>query len=51
VPARAQGTWDNIKRLAMASFAMKATERNPDFVGARGAARGARVQCSLAAPA
>jgi hypothetical protein len=26
-------TWDNIKKLAMASFAMKATERDPDFVG------------------
>jgi hypothetical protein len=24
--------WDNIKKLAMASFAMKATERDPDFV-------------------
>lgn len=29
-----QGTelWDNIKKFAMASFAMKATERDPDFV-------------------
>lgn len=24
--------WDNVKKLAMASFAMKATERDPDFV-------------------
>jgi rhodanese-related sulfurtransferase len=24
--------WDNIKKIAMASFAMKATERDPDFV-------------------
>lgn len=29
-----QGTelWDNIKKFAMASFAMKATERDPEFV-------------------
>jgi len=24
--------WDTIKKVAMASFAMKATERDPDFV-------------------
>jgi hypothetical protein len=24
--------WDNVKKIAMASFAMKATERDPDFV-------------------
>jgi hypothetical protein len=24
--------WDNLKKVAMASFAMKATERDPDFV-------------------
>ncbi|KIZ04155.1 hypothetical protein MNEG_3803 [Monoraphidium neglectum] len=27
-----QGPWDNLKRLAMFAFAMKATERNPDFI-------------------
>eukprot|EP00879_Flechtneria_rotunda_P006814 GHRR01007158.1.p1 GENE.GHRR01007158.1~~GHRR01007158.1.p1 ORF type:complete len:259 (+),score=33.78 GHRR01007158.1:577-1353(+) len=26
------GLWDNVKKVAMASFAMKATERDPDFV-------------------
>ncbi|KAF6255108.1 major facilitator superfamily domain-containing protein [Scenedesmus sp. NREL 46B-D3] len=30
--AMSNSTWDNIKKLAMASFAMKATERDPDFV-------------------
>jgi hypothetical protein len=30
-----QGPWDQAKRLAMAAFAMRATERNPDFVGER----------------
>jgi hypothetical protein len=24
--------WDKVKKIAMASFAMKATERDPDFV-------------------
>ncbi|KAI8473560.1 MAG: hypothetical protein J3K34DRAFT_410488 [Monoraphidium minutum] len=27
-----QSAWDNLKRLAMASFAMKATERNTNFI-------------------
>jgi hypothetical protein len=30
-----QGPWDNLKRLAMFAFAMKATERNPDFISER----------------
>lgn len=29
-----QGLWDNLKRVAVAAFAMRATERNPNFVGA-----------------
>lgn len=30
---KGNGPWDNAKRIAMAAFAMRATERNPDFAG------------------
>lgn len=31
-PVEGRGPFDNLKRLAMASFAMQATERDPDFM-------------------